>query len=224
MYYVLCVHLHYRQEELDRREQAIQQLSVEKDDLQQTVETLQNEVMESNAEAERASRELMSMRNRALEESSEESLTRERELRELQVELEHCRSEKDEWEREALEGRVSVDEAKSSLESTVRELEHEKELRLQEQRELEIEKERTSNLQSVLEDFQSGLCFPYTVIVPLLTFSEAKNHEIQNAVREKEALLVQISQNLAEFKHRAHTAEVSPIARMHCCLAYEVLS
>lgn len=84
-------------------------------------------------------------------------MTRERELREIQLELEHCRTERDDWEREALEGRVAVDEAKSSLESLKRELDQEREARQKDKRELEQEKEKAQNLQSVLEDFQAGL-------------------------------------------------------------------
>ncbi len=148
--------IRHDQEELDRREQAIQQLSAQNEDLQQTVETLQIEVITSNTEAERASRELVTLRSRALEESSEEALTRERDVRELQLELEHCRTERDDWEREALEGRVAVDEAKASLASLKRELDQEREARLKDQRDLESEKEKSQNLQSVLEDFQAG--------------------------------------------------------------------
>ncbi|KLO19355.1 hypothetical protein SCHPADRAFT_818406 [Schizopora paradoxa] len=181
----------YAQEELDRREQAIQQLSAQNDDLQQTIETLQSEVITSNSEAERASRELVNLRSRALEESSEEALTRERELREIQLELEHCRTERDDWEREALEGRVAVDEAKSSLASLKRELDSEREFRQKDKRDLELEREKSQNLQSVLEDFQAG-----------------KDHELREAVRDRDAQISEITQLLAEYKHRAHSAEM----------------
>lgn len=96
------------------------------------------------------------MRSRVYEESSQESVIRERELRELQVDLERCRIERDEWEREALESRVSIDEAKTAAENYKRDLEIDREAREREHAELEAEREKTVNLQSVLEDFQNG--------------------------------------------------------------------
>lgn len=121
------------------------------------VETLQNEILTSNAEAERASKELESIRSRAYEESSQEALIRERELRGLQIELERCRMERDEWEREAMEGRVTLDEAKMTTENLKRDLELEAKTRQEMEAELEAEREKATNLQSVLEDFQLGL-------------------------------------------------------------------
>jgi len=55
----------------------------------------------------------------------------------------------------------------------------------------DAEAERAYNLQAVLEDFQS-----------------AKDHELRQAVSEREAQLVDISQSLAEYKHRALQAEL----------------
>lgn len=81
---------------------------------------------------------------------------RERELRELQVELERCRMERDEWERDALEGRVALDEAKAAAENYSRDSQVEREGREKQELELESEREKSRNLQSVLEDFQSG--------------------------------------------------------------------
>ncbi|EJC97644.1 uncharacterized protein FOMMEDRAFT_130316 [Fomitiporia mediterranea MF3/22] len=178
-------------EELDRRQQIIDQLTAQNEDLTATVETLQNEIVTSNSEAERASKELEAMRSRAYEESSQEALVRERELRELQVELERCRMERDEWEREAQEGRVTVDEAKTAAENYKRDLEIEREARQKEYEELEVERERSMNLQSVLEDFQN-----------------TKDHELRQAVRDRDTQLNQLTQTLAEYKHRAHTAEL----------------
>ena len=82
---------------------------------------------------------------------------RERELRDLQVELERCRMERDEWEREALEGRVGLDEARTAAENYRRDLEIEQEKGERTKMELEAEREKTVNLQSVLEDFQNGM-------------------------------------------------------------------
>ncbi|KAI5118545.1 hypothetical protein M0805_008485 [Coniferiporia weirii] len=178
-------------EELDRREQLIQQLSMQNEDMNETVQTLQNEIITSNAEAERASKELENMRSRVYEESSQEALVRERELRDLQVELERCRMERDEWEGEALEGRVNLDEAKMALENFKRDLELESEVRERLSAELEMEREKATNLQSVLEDFQLS-----------------KDHELRQAVRDRDTQLTQVTQALAEYKHRAHTAEL----------------
>ena len=42
----------------------------------------------------------------------------------------------------------------------------------------------------------------------LSPFFPAKDHELQQAVGEREAQLVDITQSLAEYKHRALQAEV----------------
>ncbi|KAI0074083.1 hypothetical protein K474DRAFT_1602144 [Panus rudis PR-1116 ss-1] len=178
-------------EELDRQEQLVQQLTAQNEDLTATVETLKSELIASNEEAERASRELENLRSRALQDSAQESLQRERELRELQSELEECRIERDEWEQKALREHIAVEEAMSEVESLRRELDIERESRLQERADLETEREKSANLQSVLEDFQA-----------------AKEHELQQAVKGYETQLLQVTQSLAEFKHRALTAEL----------------
>lgn len=135
----------------------MQQLTAQNDDLSSTIETLKEELVASNDEAERASNELDNMRNRAFQENAQESLLRERELRETQTELEACRMERDEWERMALQEKVIADEAKSTVESLKHDLELEREARERETGELESEREKTDNLQSVLQDFQAGM-------------------------------------------------------------------
>lgn len=148
------------------------------------------------------------MRTRALHENVQENLARERELRETQAELERCKLERDEWERSAMQEKVAADEARLSLEELRRDLEVEREARLRGMSELEAEQEKASNLQSVLEDFQAGI--HRSLIKPGLALKRllAKDHELQQAIKEHESQLVQITQSLAEFKHRAHTAEV----------------
>lgn len=64
--------------------------------------------------------------------------------------------ERDEWERDALEGKVTLDEAKTLTENYSRELQVEREARERLQLDLEAEREKSGNLQAVLEDFQSG--------------------------------------------------------------------
>ncbi|KAJ7461844.1 hypothetical protein B0H11DRAFT_1735726 [Mycena galericulata] len=177
-------------EELDRREVLVQQLTAQNDDLNSTVEMLKEELISTSAEAERASSELDNMRNRAFEENAQENLVRERELRETQTELERCRMERDEWERMASQDKVVADEARSNAEMYRRDLELEREARERDAAELESEREKSENLQSVLQDFQA-----------------AKDHELRQAVKDYNSQLIQATQSLAEYKHRALTAE-----------------
>ncbi|KDR79992.1 hypothetical protein GALMADRAFT_242182 [Galerina marginata CBS 339.88] len=178
-------------EELDRREQLVQQLTAEKDDLTATVETLKSELIASHEEAERASSKLDAMRTRTLQENAQETVQRERELRETQMELERCRMERDEWERSALQEQVVSEDVRSTAEALRRDLEVEKVTRARDAAELEKEREKAENLQSVLQDFQA-----------------AKDHELRGAVKDYESQLLQTTQSLAEYKHRALTAEL----------------
>ncbi|KAF4618722.1 hypothetical protein D9613_009919 [Agrocybe pediades] len=178
-------------EELDRREQLVQQLTAEKDDLTATVETLKAELISSHEEAERASSQLDAMRARVLQENAQETIQREKELRETQMELERCRMERDEWERSALQEQMASEEARSAVESLRRELELETAARERGAAELRDEREKSENLQSVLQDFQT-----------------AKEHELHEAVKDYESQLLQTTQSLAEYKHRALTAEL----------------
>jgi hypothetical protein len=130
----------------------VQQLTVERDDLNATVETLKTELIVSHEEMERASSELDAMRTRTLQ----ESLQREKELRETQLELERRRMEREDWERSAEQEKAISEETRSTVESLRRELDLEVEARAREAVELEKEKERSENLQSVLQDFQAG--------------------------------------------------------------------
>lgn len=178
-------------EELDRREQEIQSLSAQNEDLSGTVETLKEELISSSAEIERATTELDRMRNQTLHENAQETMRLERELREAQTELERCRLERDEWERSAQEERVTSEEARALVDDARRDLEIEREARERDAGELESERERASNLQSVLQDFQA-----------------AKEHELRQAVKDYDGQLNQVTQSLAEFKSRALNAEL----------------
>lgn len=130
-------------------------MTAQNEDLSATVATLRDEILTSNAEAERASKELEVMRSRAYEDNTQEALIRERELREAHTELERCRIERDEIEQRAMQESILLDEARSANELLKREIELEREARSREARELESERERSYNLQSVLQDFQS---------------------------------------------------------------------
>jgi hypothetical protein len=135
----------------------VQQLTAQNDDLSSTVETLKSELIASSEEAERASQELYTIRSRALQDNAQESLLKERELRETQSELEQCRMERDEWQQMAMQEKVVADEAKTAVESFKRDLELEREARERDAEELELQREQSSNLQSVLVDFQAGV-------------------------------------------------------------------
>ncbi|KAH9973741.1 hypothetical protein BGW80DRAFT_1226364 [Lactifluus volemus] len=174
-------------EELDRREQQIAQLNAQNGDFMSTVEALQAEVLASNAEAERTARELDAMR----QEVSGESFQREQALREVRAELERTRTARDDWEAEAMAQRVRAEEARLTLDATYRELTLAKEANERDVAARDVETERANNLQAVLEDFQS-----------------AKDHELRQAVGERDAQLTDITQSLAEYKHRALQAEL----------------
>ncbi|KZV67878.1 hypothetical protein PENSPDRAFT_635152 [Peniophora sp. CONT] len=178
-------------EELDRREQLIQQLQAQNDDYEATVEALKSEVLSSNEEAERATRELDVLRGRAMEENAHEAARRERDFHEVQTELERTRLERDDWERTAMQERVTADEARAALEVARREAAVERDAAQRAEDELETERTNARNLQSVLEDFQS-----------------AKDHELRQAVQGFETKLLSATQSLAEYKHRALQAEM----------------
>ncbi|KAF9051851.1 hypothetical protein BJ165DRAFT_1413784 [Panaeolus papilionaceus] len=177
-------------EELDRREQLVQQLTAEKEDLNATVETLKAELIAPHEEAERASNRLDAMRAQVMQENAQETLQQGKELRATQLELERCRMERDEWERSAMQEKAISEDARSNLESLRRDLELEIDSRNRLTTELEQERERAENLQSVLHDFQSS-----------------KDHELNQAVKSLERRLLDVTQSLAEYKHRAHIAE-----------------
>lgn len=141
------------QEELDRRELSIQALTAQTEDLGVTVETLKSELLASHAETERTARELDLLRTRDLS----ESVASAHELRETMAELERYRLERDEWERGMMQERLAVEEARGIAEALRRELDVEREARERERSELDATRETAANLQSVLEDFQTGM-------------------------------------------------------------------
>jgi hypothetical protein len=91
-----------------------------------------------------------------LQDNAQENLIRERELREAQSELERCRLDRAEWERVALQEKAVIEDVKSTSQILRRDLELEKSARERVATELEMEQEKSTNLQSVLQDFQSG--------------------------------------------------------------------
>ncbi|KAN0084281.1 hypothetical protein V8E55_007785 [Tylopilus felleus] len=174
-------------EELDRRELLVQTLTAHNEDLGATVETLKAELMASHAETERTARELDLLRHRDMS----ESVASAHELRETMAELERCRLEREEWEREAMQERLAVEEARGIAEALRRELDVEREARGRERVELDATKETAANLQSVLEDFQT-----------------AREHELGQAVKDYKTQLDDVTLSLAEYKRRALDAEL----------------
>lgn len=81
----------------------------------------------------------------------------------LQAELEVVRTERDDWERAAQQESVNGDEIRGALGLLRRELEMEQAHREGDRQDLEMERAKTVNLQSVLEDFQSGKVLMYDV-------------------------------------------------------------
>ncbi|GJJ14994.1 hypothetical protein Clacol_009264 [Clathrus columnatus] len=177
-------------EELDRQEQVIQQLTLQSEDYVNTIETLKEELIQSNIEADRSSRELEGLRAKVFQDSAQEAVLRERELHDLQNELEQCRIERDEFEQALMEEKVILDNVKNDVTDLKKELLKESEMRMAVASDLEKERERSSNLQMVLEDFQA-----------------AKDHELEQIVREYKEQLQEAILSLAEFKSRALRAE-----------------
>lgn len=172
------------------------------------METLKSELISSSEEAAHALKELDTIRSRTLQDNAQESLLKDRELRETQGELERCRMERDQWERTAMRDKVAGEEARTAVESMKRDLVLEREAREREAGDLEFEREKSNNLQSVLEDFQAGV-YPESSALVFTDVGTAKDHELRQAIQDYKSQLDHVTQSLAEFKHRALNAEVS---------------
>lgn len=170
------------------------------------METLKTELLASHAENERTARELDLLRNRDLN----ESVASEHAIRETLAELERCRFERDEWERGAMQERLSVEEARAIAEALRRELDVERETRQRERGELDVAKETAANLQSVLEDFQTGAYFDCLLLVygRAVDPGLAREHELHQAVKGYKTQLDDVTLSLADYKRRALDAEV----------------
>ena len=143
------------QEELDRRETAIHNLQNEIGDLQQHVETLKAELVNVSQESTNLQNQLAQLRSQS-DSSSSDVLSLTREMRELRGEMERLRVEREEWEAEASRER----ERRETMEDEVRGMEkRERDSRRDMERagdELMQERERASNLQDVLSEFQAS--------------------------------------------------------------------
>ncbi|KAG8715004.1 hypothetical protein FRC11_006160 [Ceratobasidium sp. 423] len=194
--------------ELDRREQHIAQLTTANEDLSSTIETLKQELNNSLEDASNLSRELSAFRQRALDTTS----SADAELEQMRTEVEHTRRDleatrreleeerldREELEREVGQERVMTEELKAQLAVLRREVEQAATQRARESEAIQREKEKSANLQSVLEDFQL-----------------AKDMEIRQALAESESTLQHTIKQLAEFKSRALQAEAELAESTH---------
>ncbi|OAV90011.1 hypothetical protein PTTG_07442 [Puccinia triticina 1-1 BBBD Race 1] len=180
-------------DELDRREQQICQLQAQNEDLIHTTENLNTELISSHEETERLHHELGQIRLRMLDHQKQldsESYEREEAYRESQDEIERLRNQLEDSQREIMNEAIKRDQADSGSrerDNIIAELKRELEL-LKEDRDLQAKS--ASNLQSVLEEFQS-----------------AKESEIQSAVGDTQARLIEAETKLLVFEQKAQDAE-----------------
>ncbi|KAH9440477.1 hypothetical protein MJO28_016324 [Puccinia striiformis f. sp. tritici] len=180
-------------DELDRREQQICQLQTQNEDLIQTTENLKNELISSNEETERLHRELGLIRTRLADQqrqSDSENYEREEAYRESQDEIEHLRNQLEDSQRELMNEAIKREQADSGSrekDDTIAELKREIEF-LQDDRDSHARS--ASNLQSVLEEFQS-----------------AKESEIQSVVGDTQTRLIEAEQKLQVYEEKVKEAE-----------------
>ncbi|KAI9600603.1 hypothetical protein H4Q26_000391 [Puccinia striiformis f. sp. tritici PST-130] len=173
-----------------QREQQICQLQTQNEDLIQTTENLKNELISSNEETERLHRELGLIRTRLADQqrqSDSENYEREEAYRESQDEIEHLRNQLEDSQRELMNEAINDD--------TIAELKREIEF-LQDDRDSHARS--ASNLQSVLEEFQS-----------------AKESEIQSVVGDTQTRLIEAEQKLQVYEEKVKEAEAKLAAMRH---------
>ncbi|TXT04956.1 hypothetical protein VHUM_04039 [Vanrija humicola] len=178
-------------EELDRREEQINELNAENTALQEQLGTLRGELESSSAECASLSSQLQQLRSQS-DNSSSDVLSLTREMRELRGEMERLRAEREDWETEAERERRRREEIEDEARARER---REAEYRREAERaidESKLEKERADNLQEVLSEFQA-----------------AKDLELHQATAELEGQLKLAVSQLSEFKLRAANAESS---------------
>ena len=181
------------QDELDRREQQITNLQSLNDDLQETVETLKNELIATNEDSERLHNQAEQLRQRAEDAAKtvlDDASAREVQLRDMTEDLERSRLEREDWENQAMKERV----ARESLETSLNTLEREVSQLRVEKRQLKDERDReaesASNLNMVLGEFQ-----------------EAKDKEVRATIGDIQTQLQATTKGLHEYKQRALNAE-----------------
>ncbi|CCO31210.1 GRIP domain-containing protein C119,12 [Rhizoctonia solani AG-1 IB] len=189
-----------RYEELDRREQHIVQLNTTNEELSNTIETLKQELNDSLEDSSNLSRELSAFRQRALDSTS----SADAELEQMRIEVEHARRDlestrreleeerldREEFEREAAQERVMTEELKAQLVVLRREVEQAAAQRNREAEAVQREKEKSANLQSVLEDFQLGESSPrWFAELAESTHNSDRVNTLEKEVKEKNLLI-----------------------------------
>ncbi|CAE6447370.1 unnamed protein product [Rhizoctonia solani] len=186
-------------EELDRREQHIVQLNTTNEELSNTIETLKQELNDSLEDSSNLSRELSAFRQRALDSTS----SADAELEQMRIEVEHARRDlestrreleeerldREEFEREAAQERVMTEELKAQLVVLRRDVEQAAAHRNREAEAVQREKEKSANLQSVLEDFQLGESSPPMAELAESTHNSDRVNTLEKEVKEKNLLI-----------------------------------
>ncbi|SCV74010.1 BQ2448_6442 [Microbotryum intermedium] len=181
-------------DELDRREQEINELRLHTDDLASTIDTLKAELIQAHEDSERLHTEIESLRARAFDSQkglSDEAAEREMALRDAQEEVERIRIDRDEWEGEAMRERVKREELSTRLGQLEMELGQCKADRDAYREERDREAESASNLHAVLEEFQA-----------------AKEKELRSTTGDLQAQLDGAHDSIGIWKQRAMAAEV----------------
>lgn len=177
-------------EELDRREQQIEALQIKTQELQDTVETLKEELLTSHGDVERMTQELDSVRAAQAQSSQGERKNGEVKLRDLQELTERYRIDAESWESSCMEERAYREE----LALEIREIKRERDeaiLREQEERRrAEREAQSAYGLQQVLEEFQAS-----------------QEGEIHRAIGEYKQRYEEVATSLDSYQERAVKAE-----------------
>lgn len=156
--------------------------------LRRKVSDLGKELEVTKQELEK-SREDMMMRD---EETSSEIERQEQTIAELSDRLEKVQSEREEYESLAMQLDAQCSQVGEQLQSSQQELEKLKVRMAEEQTQHESERASLSNLQTVLEEFQT-----------------TKDAEMRAAVEHIERQLAVAKKSWAEYEERAHTAETA---------------
>lgn len=189
-------------------------LQATNEDLQDSIETLKNELIQSHEDGEHVHSELETLRLRAFDSqksTTEESMSRETALRDAQEDLERVRMEREEWEGEAMRERVRREEVVSRLSAAELELEGSRTERESLREERDREAESAANLHAVLEEFQAGTSMLLHTSPPYSRIRTAKDHELKMTLGELQSQLRATMQSLADYKQRATSAEVHHI-------------
>lgn len=187
-----------------------------------TVETLKNELIQSNEDADAAHSELEQLRLHAFDsekQTNDEANERDLLLREVQEDLERVKIEREEWESEAMRERVRREEMQQIYGQLEMELATAKTERENLREERDREQESAANLHAVLEEFQAGarsLFSLSSISFDADHFADpghtAKDRELQSLLGDLQNQLHDATESLAYYKQQAADAQVSHVA------------